>query len=243
MKTLGDTLEAIAREKAGILKHGVPAAIHPANGSVLPVLESAARACGAPLDVVEEPEILAERAHGARFRFRGETYEISLAGRHQVGNAALALAALGLVGGLDFAAVRAGLAKTRWHCRLEWVDGVLIDGAHNPQGAAVLAEYLRAHVPGRRVLLVGMMHDKQVEACAKLLAPVASRVIATRVDDPRAASAEEVAAAYPGAQAMDSLEDALALARADGGTVIACGSLYLAGAVRSLLRPGERLCL
>ena len=243
MKTLGDTLEAIAREKAGILKHGVPAAIHPANGSVLPVLESAARACGAPLDVVEEPEILAESAHGARFRFRGETYEISLAGRHQVGNAALALAALGLVGGLDFAAVRAGLAKTRWHCRLEWVDGVLIDGAHNPQGAAVLAEYLRAHVPGRRVLLVGMMHDKQVEACAKLLAPVASRVIATRVDDPRAASAEEVAAAYPGAQAVDSLEDALALARADGGTVIACGSLYLAGAVRSLLRPGERLCL
>ena len=236
MKTLGDTLEAIAREKAGILKHGVPAAIHPANGSVLPVLESAARACGAPLDVVEEPEILAESAHGARFRFRGETYEISLAGRHQVGNAALALAALGLVGGLDFAAVRAGLAKTRWHC-------VLIDGAHNPQGAAVLAEYLRAHVPGRRVLLVGMMHDKQVEACAKLLAPVASRVIATRVDDPRAASAEEVAAAYPGAQTVDSLEDALALARADGGTVIACGSLYLAGAVRSLLRPGERLCL
>lgn len=90
---------------------------------------------------------------------------------------------------------------------------------------------------------MGMMHDKQVEACAKLLAPVASRVIATRVDDPRAASAEEVAAAYPGAQAVDSLEDALALARADGGTVIACGSLYLAGAVRSLLRPGERLCL
>lgn len=78
------------------------------------------------------------------------------------------------------------------------MDGVLIDGAHNPQGAAVLAEYLRAHVPGRRVLLVGMMHDKQVEACAKLLAPVASRVIATRVDDPRAASAEEVAAGVSG---------------------------------------------
>lgn len=68
-------------------------------------------------------------------------------------------------------------------------------------------------------------------------------MIATRVDDPRAASAEEVAAAYPGAQAVDSLEEALALARADGGTVVACGSLYLAGAVRALLRPGERLCL
>ena len=73
----------------------------------------------------------------------------------------------------------------------------LLDGAHNPQGARTLRDYLSEHFPDTRMTLItGMMRDKQIDACAAILAPLFSQVIATRVDEPRAAEPEQVAATY-----------------------------------------------
>ena len=242
-KTLGNTIEEIASEKAGIIKPGIPVAIHPANGRVMHVFENAAAERGAHLDRVEMPEILSENARGAAFCFRGEEYSIGLPGRYQIENAALAIATLKLLGITDQKALHAGIEKAKWHCRLEWVKGVLIDGAHNPQGAQMLAEFLEKHVSGKRTLVVGMMHDKDISECVPHFSRVADRVIATQIDDPRAANAQELAEMFVNAEAVPNVKAAIETALADDSTVIVCGSLYLAGEARAILCPGERLSL
>ena len=133
---LGVTLAAIAREKGGIFKRGVPAVVaHDQPAEALLALRAEAAARGAPLEV-------APPSHPG---------PVALAGLHQQANAALAAAALrlldraGLPVGED--AIRAGLAGARWPGRLETVGGVLLDGAHNPDGAAALAR--RQARPGR----------------------------------------------------------------------------------------------
>jgi dihydrofolate synthase/folylpolyglutamate synthase len=114
---------------------------------------------------------------------------------------------------------------------------LLLDGAHNPQAARALRDYLKEFLPGRRiVLLTAMMRDKQPEACADVLAPLAAEVVAAQVEGPRAKPAEELARVYrargvPAVSAPDpgaALEAARRLAGVEG-VVVACGSLYLVG--------------
>ena len=253
MKTLGDTLPVIAGEKAGIIKPGIPAAAQPQGDEVLDVFHAACAARGASLTVAPEPKEVEETAWGSSFaldlpRLGRQRYAIALPGRHQLKNAALALTGLDLLMGRGFdrltsERVRAGLAAARWPGRLEWIGGLLLDGAHNPQGAQSLRDFLDAHFPDAPiVLLTGMMADKQIAQCAEILAPRASRVIATEVTYERAAPAATVGAIFAELGATVEVEPdlarALELARtrtaADGITVCA-GSLYLVGDVRNLL--------
>ena len=253
MKTLGDTLSQIAGEKAGIIKPGVPAAAQAQGDEVLDVFRAACRERGSALYVAPEPEVLEITARGSRFALelpflgRGE-YEIRLPGRHQLKNASLALYGLDLLHARGFDRLtadnlRAGLAAARWPGRLEWLDGILLDGAHNPQGAQSLRDYLDEHFPDAPVtLLTGMMADKQIRECAAILAPCAQRVVATQVAYERAAPATAVGEIFAGfgvkTEVEPDLARALELARAhtepDGVTVCA-GSLYLVGDVRNLL--------
>ena len=253
MKTLGDTLPAIAGEKAGIIKSGVPAAAQAQGEEVLDVFRAACTERGSAFYVAPEPEALSVTARGSRFALtlpflgRGE-YEICLPGRHQLKNAALALYGLDILRARGFDRltaenIRAGLLAARWPGRLEWLDGMLLDGAHNPQGAQSLRDYLDEHFPDAPVtLLTGMMADKQIRECAKILAPRAARVIATEVAYERAAPAAAVGAIFSELGAAVEVEPdlarALALARArtvDDGITVCAGSLYLVGDVRNLL--------
>jgi dihydrofolate synthase/folylpolyglutamate synthase len=231
VQLLGDTVEAIAREKAGIFKRGVPAVVHAAQppGALEALREEAARR-GAPF-------------HVAAAAWDGP---IGLAGPHQRGNAAFAAEALRR---LDAAGVRVpreaiaeGIVGARWPGRLETLDGVLLDGAHNPDGARALAEALASLHPGRPVELVfGVLADKDHLGMISALGPVVRRFHLVAPPSPRArppAEYREEVERFAPAVIHDSVEAALAAARraaADGALVCVAGSLYLIGAARPLL--------
>jgi dihydrofolate synthase / folylpolyglutamate synthase len=229
---LGPTLDAIAREKAGIFKAGVPAAVaHDQPPEALAALREEAVRRGAPLTVVEAPW----------------TGPVALPGPHQRGNAALAAAALRLLAGAGLPvpeeAIARGIATARWPGRLETVGGVLLDGAHNPDGAAALAAALEALHPGRPVELVfGVLADKDHEGMLRALAPAvrALHLLAPRSPRGRAPATylDLARSLCPAADVHASAADAIACAREAAGRVgITCvaGSLYLVGEARQLL--------
>jgi dihydrofolate synthase/folylpolyglutamate synthase len=231
---LGDTVEAIAAEKAGIFKRGVPAVVHARQPpGALETLRAEAERRGAPF-VVAAPDVPGP---------------VALPGPHQRGNAGLAAAALRHLDAqgvaVPEASIAAGIATARWPGRLEEVAGVLLDGAHNPDGAAALADALRALHPDRPVELVfGVLADKDAPGMLGALAPAARRLHLVAPASPRARPAGELEAlcATLGApaHAHGDLAAALACARAaarDGALVCVAGSLYLVGEARAVLGP------
>jgi dihydrofolate synthase/folylpolyglutamate synthase len=229
---LGDTVERVAFEKAGIFKAGVPAVVHGDQPpGALETLRAEAARRGAPLTV-------------APADYDGE---VALRGPHQRANAALAAAALRALDAqgvpVGAAAIARGIAGARWPGRLEEVSGVLLDGAHNPQGAAALARALPLLRPGAPVDLVfGVLSDKDHAGMLAALRPAVRRFHLLAPASPRARPAEEVRAlaASLGAEAdvHRTLADALACARraaGPDGAVCVAGSLYLVGEARALL--------
>ena len=251
-KQLGDTLEKIAAEKAGIIKPGVPCVVQKQQRpSVEEVFVRAAAERGSPLRSLsgEAPLVKAMDARGAAFAFSGHDARIGLAGAHQVENACLALAALDQLRALGYDlsedAAMKGLSEAVWPGRLEWIDGhTLIDGAHNAHGARALRGYARAFLKGRRVVgLVGMMRDKDVDSCAAVFADFMDAAVATQVAYGRAMDCRGLADKLAGhglrADARRDEGEALALARewaGEDGLVLICGSLYLAGDMRLRLK-------
>ena len=269
---LGSTVTAIAREKAAIIERG-DLAVSGATGDALGVIRRRARRLGVPLTEVAAPRVRSWDRDGILVALRGlgET-RVGLRGRHQGANAAVAAAVLDALAAAGIAEVAAedrrhGFAEARWPGRLELLettDGtpggvvreVLLDGAHNPAGAAVLAralDDLRSTLQGGDeqeppplTLVLASMADKDVPGVFAALAasPVAraARVICTQVDLPRALPAERLAkgwsAVAPGSRpvVVRPVEAAFerALAEAPGPVVVA-GSLYLVGAVRAIL--------
>ena len=236
MQFLGDRVDAIAREKAGIFKRGVPAVVARAQPpEAMAALRDEAERRGAPF-------------HVAAASWDGP---VALRGAHQQGNAALAAAALRLLDAsgvrVGEEAIREGIASARWPGRMEEVGGVLLDGAHNPDGAAALAAALPVLHPSRPVELVfGVLSDKDHEGMLAALAPAARRIHLVAPDSPRArepgsflASARRLGV---GVDVHASLPEALACARhgaRDGALVCVAGSLYLVGEARGLLAGEE----
>lgn len=242
---LGPDHASIAGEKAGILKPGVPVVLGPLPPQAMAVIRSVARERGAPISAWGEdfhatghPESF--DYHGGRVR---ESLALGLVGDHQVVNAAVALRLVDMLPdrlavGED--AVRTGLRVARNRGRLEWLaPDLLVDGAHNPDGATVLATFL-ARLPRdrRRTLVLGGGYDKDIRSVAFTLAPQFDRVFTTACDHGKARSPGEVAVQLEGlpipVTPAGKLEQALPAAR-DGGLVVVAGSLYLVGAVRDLV--------
>ncbi|MGN0778377.1 MAG: bifunctional folylpolyglutamate synthase/dihydrofolate synthase [Aristaeellaceae bacterium] len=258
MAYLGDTLPAIAAEKAGIIKPGVPVVCHPADNAVAAVFAQAAASVHAPLHQMTQGMLLGascdERGSRATFQLenRWEDICIPLPGEHQLTNA---LTVLGMVEALrrqgyvlPEKAVRQGIAATRWPARLEWCGNVLIDGAHNPQGVLALHDFVYRHLSGKkRVLLTGVLADKIQPDMLTMLANLADRTVTVTPDNPRAMEASTLAMrlnacgghAVPASDLQTGLELARELAGMDG-VVIAAGSLYFAGSLRTLLGLGWR---
>lgn len=264
---LGGTLEAIADEKLGIVKRGVPVVTAERRASLLPRFVARCAAIEAPLHVLAEGDgstlapvrpWVARRTDGS-MAYRGLALDLDdlrpgLVGGHQVDNAGLALLALETIGALpaDEAAIRRALADTRWPGRLEQVlarPRVVLDGAHNAAGVDRLVRALREDFRyGRLILVASVMADKPVEAMLARLAPLASLVVATRASIPRAAAPARVAEAAlrAGARAVvapdvpAALEVALAEAREDD-LVLVAGSLFAVGEARAALAARGRL--
>jgi dihydrofolate synthase/folylpolyglutamate synthase len=251
-RVLGETIPEIAGEKAGIIKPGVPLALSPQRPEADAVIARACAERNAPLFRVSDhpPQALSETAFGARFAYLGECYDICLPGHHQIENAATAVEALACLARAGFplspAAVARGLERARWPGRLEWLRrNLLIDGAHNVQGACSLRDYLKRYFPGaRKILLTGMMRDKQTDECAEVLSGCFDEIVATQVDWPKVLEAGALADLYARRDKKvlavpdetEALRRALALAGED--LLVVAGSLYLAGAVKSQMAGG-----
>jgi len=244
-KFLGISLEAIAGEKAGILKKGVPAVFSRQRPEVEPVLERRAAELGIAVSRTRDCAIsdLELDARGSRFTLGGSLHiECPLAGEHQVENAVTAAVALKRLG-LSNAAIEQGMARAQWPGRLERVSErpeIILDGAHNPAGARALAAYLDRFYAKRRVRMIyGAMRDKAVEEVCGILFPRAQEVIATAPKQPRALHPDAIVQVgeHANIRTAATLEDALQLVGYSGPeeAIFITGSLYLVGEARALL--------
>jgi dihydrofolate synthase/folylpolyglutamate synthase len=255
MADLGPTLDAIAREKAGVFRRGRPALVWTDGAEARRAIREAAGSAGALLHEVDREVSVAEvrtDLSGSRFALQTPVrrYALStpLPGEHQARNVALAVRAAELWAeaerriGAD--AIRAGVETVRWPGRLEHflVGGriVLLDGCHNVEGAAALARFL-ADAGIRGDLIFGVMADKQIEEIGRLLLPRVARVRFTAPSIERACPPEELerrlSGLAPESSTSPSVESALAaeLASARTEPIIVAGSLYLVGEARALL--------
>ncbi len=261
-KYLGDTLEKIAAEKAGIIKEGVPV-VTAAEGAPLDVIVRTAEQRAAPLVAVPEryrADVLTSELDGLTLRVDGTgrdygVLECGLAGRHQAGNAVIALAAVDVLRErssfeIPDRAVAAALRGIRWPGRFQYVPWnvpLVLDGAHNAPAARVLRNALEDVAADRqRILLTGILEDKDHAAMCEVLAPVADRIVVTRVKSHRTAETDELLEEYHHARedlpaiAVEDLEEALAEAEREARErenplVCVTGSLFLVGEVCSLL--------
>jgi dihydrofolate synthase/folylpolyglutamate synthase len=244
---LGNTLARIAREKAGIIKPRVPVVAGPQASGVRAVLLRRARALKAPLLEVAR-DCAAKVRDGSRRildldtphrRYSG--VRLSLAGRHQACNAAMAVCAVEALRDLPVStsAVRRGLACTRWPGRLdEYVARrrTLLDGAHNPGAARTLLAYLRERDEKDVHLVFGALRDKDIGRLGQILFPLARTIHLTVIGNSRAAAPSEIAALHGRHQGRIRIHenpgDALRAAWAEcptDGLVVVTGSLYLVG--------------
>ena len=250
---LGNKTGAIAAEKAGIFKRGVPAVLAPQRREAQDALEARRRQLGIPAVEVGSDWRAEQVTHrDGYYRFvaagpAGKTVraELGLAGEHQVTNALTAIAALDLLG-VDAGAIEVGVRNARWPGRLERVGDaplLLLDGAHNPAGARALVRYLTQHQAGRRVWLIyAALRDKAVEEVAGILFPTAHQVLLTGVSQPRGLRPEALAAIaghhHPRWEIAGNLSEALARARARAGSadlILVTGSLFLVGEAKAIL--------
>ena len=245
---LGRGLLAIAGEKAGIIKAGAPLVTYATQPSVLDLLRRGCRELGTPL-YQGGVDFKAQGRGGGQFNYHGlekdlHGLSLSLTGRHQYRNAAVALAVLELLAGRGFtvgeAAIREGLQHTRWPGRLEQVSQdpcILLDGAHNPAAALTLAQTLKkSRGNGRLLLVMGIMADKEVDTILARLLPLAQTVIFTQPQYFRAAAPADLARrAAPFnleiiqvPRVREAIQRAQSLARPEDCIVIT-GSLFTVG--------------
>lgn len=253
MAYLGNTLEAIAGEKAGIIKSGVPIICHPAEEGVRRVFAEAAERHHAPLRQLSDDTILyaACDAHGATVSYRlsqeWQDVRLNLPGAHQIENAMSVLALVEELRRQGWTipdqAVYEGLAATVWPARLEWCGRILLDGAHNPQGVRALRNFVEEQLVGkRRVLLTGVLADKLQEDMLRDFCAIAEDIVTVTPENPRALDAEKYAEALrkhgAKAQAAPTLAAGLETAKqlaGDDAVIVAAGSLYFAGSLRTAL--------
>lgn len=253
---LGSGLLQIAAEKAGIIKAGVPLVTMARQKRVLELFRERCRELGAPL-YQGGVDFAARGGPAGRFRYRGLHQELSglnlnLLGRHQYGNAALALAVLELLAERGFPApaeaIREGLKHTHWPGRLEQVaqdPRIILDGAHNPAAARTLAQALKqTRGDGRLILVLGVMADKDVDGILARLLPLAQTVIFTQPRYFRAADTADLlrrAAAYNlTALSVPVVAQAIQKAQSLAGPkdrIVISGSLFTVGESKQYFSP------
>jgi dihydrofolate synthase/folylpolyglutamate synthase len=256
-KYLGQSLGEIAFEKAGIIKEGVPVICGVRRGTAFGVIRRRARELKAPFVEVFGPATsFKPQSVGRGFRFRYDSgaatysYAPSLQGVHQGENAAVAIRVAEVLGTvwkpLKKRSIVEGIGRTHWEGRLELVSRkppVILDGAHNPEGAASLGAYISDVLREPVVLVFGAMKDKDIRRIADILFPLARKVILTQVRMPRAASPEDMLSLCRKHAGKIMLEPdvgkAFQQALAEAGVrtpIIVAGSLFLVGEVKKLLK-------
>jgi dihydrofolate synthase/folylpolyglutamate synthase len=218
---LGDSLEQIATEKAGIIKLNVPVISAPQKSEAESVIKTRAAECEAPIQFVTDSYL---------------QDPISLNGNHQKQNAALAIAALSAAKiNIDDDAIKRGLAEIEWPARFQrWDESTIIDGAHNPAAARVLAETWREVFGDQRAtLILAILSDKDLPGICEALTPIADHALLPRIRSERAANPQTLAKVMVDCgvrcQIVGTFADALEKARARSTPILITGSLHFAG--------------
>ncbi len=256
---LGDTLAEIAAEKAAVIRPGTRAVVAPQAPEAQEVILRRCRECDVePRIATEEVEVEEAGADGrlrVRLRTARDEYagvRLALRGRHQLTNAAVAVALAELLAEEGFAISREhiieGLETAAHAGRLELDERrrprVLYDGAHNPAGARALRAYLDEFAPEGVTMVFGAMRDKELAEIGRVLFPAARHLVLTSPESPRAATVEQLLRAVPVPPSSSTIalapssRDAMAIARTHtppGGLVCVTGSLYLVGEVKAQL--------
>jgi dihydrofolate synthase/folylpolyglutamate synthase len=235
-KWLGQSLKKIAGEKAGIIKPQTPVISAQQQAEAEKVIRVRADECKSPLQFVTEPY---------------DKSPIALRGKFQKENAAIAIAALrALKIDIDESVISRGLATVDWPARFQqWDERTIIDGAHNPGAAHVLAETWR-EVFGDQdaTLILAILSDKDLKKICEALAPIADSVVLPKIRSERAVYPQELAKIFghiaPSLQnanptrisITESIAEALALARARPDPILITGSLHFAGEVLAHLQ-------
>ena len=246
---LGDTVEQIAAEKAGIIKPGVPILWCGKHAGAAAVIEQAAAQHGAPFYTADHAPLAVRdmTVEGTVFDFDAlQGLRMPLLGTYQPQNAANVLCALQLLrqGGLQVEerAIREGLESVVWHARFEVICRdplVIADGGHNPEGIDGAVDSITRYFDQRVAIVTGVMADKDYAYMSRRIAGVAARVFCLTPDNPRALPASEYAAIFSAlgvdASACDSIADAVAqgtaYAKQHGIPLVCLGSLYMYGDV------------
>ena len=245
---LGNTLAAVAGEKAGICKPGVPVVSWPQSPEAMAVVSAQAKELGCPLTVMDLAQLKVEPLTAGFMRpfcYRDHSYRTQLLGAYQPANAAMALEAIETLRakGWDIpeSAIAAGIAQAQWPGRFELAARdplTIIDGGHNPQGAQALADSLAELVAeGSGIhFVMGVLADKDYPAMIRAVAPFAASFTVYAPDNPRALTAEDLANAIAAecvapVTLAESAEKALRQARArarasEDAIIVAFGSLY-----------------
>ncbi|MBT3269120.1 bifunctional folylpolyglutamate synthase/dihydrofolate synthase [Candidatus Poribacteria bacterium] len=258
VEVLGSTLAEIAGEKAGIIKPARPVVMGYQRTAAEKVIRGVARSVGAPLvdaraDVGTAragPVSGREACHLAGRSVRLEDVRLRLIGSHQVENAAIALAVVECLRdrgwAIGDAEIRRGLEQARIHGRFQAIDlpdgrACVLDAAHTPGSAAVLARALGEAYNGEHItLIVGMSSDKDAEGFAQALASSASHVVLTRAGStPRASAPEDLAVVFRRHFRSVSVERStpVAVAKAPGETLCVTGSVYVVGDALRAVAP------
>ena len=243
---LGNTIQAIAAEKAGIIKPGRPCLFGGKDSSACRTVRAIAALRNAPFHTVDRTEFRTTEMtlDGTVFDFQNyKGLRLPLLGAYQPFNTAIVLTALTIleqngVGGSE-ADLRRGLENVRWPARFELLSRdpiVICDGGHNPQGVGAAVKSIEAYFPEQKVnVLVGVMKDKNYDEMIEQLRPVTAHAYAVSPDNPRALSAEVLAGHFSShripATSFASVEEAVCRAiedsRRDGTPLVCLGSLYL----------------
>jgi dihydrofolate synthase / folylpolyglutamate synthase len=259
-RLLGATIPEIAAEKAGVIKPGMTVVVGERRPEAYGVFERVCRDRGARLLPAYEGVETSAGVAGGETTLRLTTpsgsygpLRLGLRGRHQVHNAVVAVRLIEALGPLGFAvtgeAIERALEETRWPGRLDLVrlpEGrqALLDAAHNPAGARVLADYIGHSYPSGLPIVFGAMHDKNAAGMLEALLPHATAAVFTEAENPRARAAADLAALARTIVPALRIEsrprplEALDLAWTFGPTVCVAGSIFLVGDVLRGIRPG-----
>jgi dihydrofolate synthase/folylpolyglutamate synthase len=240
---LGSTLQAIAAEKAGMIKGNEPVIIGP-DAEFEAIRLRAGERLFTTKSIEREVRPLGQGYFEVDIRTPIRQYKglrPRLAGRHQIDNMIAAIRAAECLK-LSRESIEAGVSQAVWPGRLERVEGApsfLLDGAHNPHAARALAAFLEEYYPEDLTMIFGTMADKRHEEMLAMLAPRASRMIFTKAQTGRARDPLDLQQLVPGSLAFPSLDSAVTAVR-DGAKgnnpIVICGSLYLIGEARAMLQ-------
>lgn len=236
---LGETLWAVAREKAGIIKQTCPVIIGKMEQEAQRVIEEKAKRKKAPVTSLctEEINVTLQDINGTTFDFnRYKNVQIKMLGSYQPHNACLAILAAEKLG-IDKSAIIEGLGKASWPARFEKLSSnptVIYDGGHNRQGINACVESYNKYFDKKAIVISGVMQDKKTDVIAKKISEIAHVVIALAPDNPRALAPSEYAKLFKengvdcivAQSEKQAAQTAIALAKEKGLPVLCTGSLY-----------------